>query len=342
MSVAHLERPAPPPARADGPPLAPLGDLDLWRLAAEELEAGRGVGLALLTHVEGRSPRAVGAMVVVSQTGARRGQITSGCAEQAIVAEALGALERRGAAVERFGQGSRFLDVVLPCGSGIDVRFEGRLTSETARAAFDAMRARETFTIRFADADAPRMAPAHGPRSCVLDDGGFARLFAPELRIVAAGRGLELTSFVASARALGFGVTALSPEEETLETCAAMGAEVHELRGLRDAVPLQADRRTAVVLCFHDHEWEPALLRAALGSPAFYVGAVGSRATHAARLETLRAQGVAEDAMARVRGPIGLVGGSRDPRVLAVSILAEVLALMPGDLTRDAGAPTRT
>ena len=225
---------------------------------------------------------------------------------------------------------------MLPCGSGIDVRFEGRLTAEAAWAAFDAMRKRGTFTMRFADGAAPRIEPPHGLRSCVADDGSFARLFAPELRIVAAGRGLELTSFVAAARALGFAVAALSPEEETLETCAAMGADIHALRGLRDAVPLDADARTAVVLCFHDHEWEPMFLHAALATPAFYIGAVGSGATHAARLDRMRAQGVAEDAIARIRGRIGLVGGSRDPRVLAVSILAEILALMPGDLTRDA------
>jgi len=67
-------------------------------------------------------------------------------------------------------------------------------------------------------------------------------------------------------------------------------------------------------------------VHSALASPAFYIGAVGSRRTHAARLDALREQGVDEEALGRIAGPIGLIPATRDPSALAVSVLAGVLA----------------
>jgi len=89
-------------------------------------------------------------------------------------------------------------------------------------------------------------------------------------------------------------------------------------------LPLDAD--TAVACLFHEHEWEAPLLLDALRSPAFYVGALGSRQTHERRIETLRALGAGAEDIARLKGPIGLFA-SRDPRSLAISALAEIVKL---------------
>ena len=81
-----------------------------------------------------------------------------------------------------------------------------------------------------------------------------------------------------------------------------------------------------MLFLFHDHDWEPELLSRALATPAFWVGAMGSERTQSARRAALAAQGVGAEAIARVRGPVGLIPASRDPATLALSAFAEIVA----------------
>ncbi|MEO0323515.1 MAG: XdhC family protein [Myxococcota bacterium] len=88
---------------------------------------------------------------------------------------------------------------------------------------------------------------------------------------------------------------------------------------------LAPDHRTAVVALTHDPKLDDPALEVALRSPAFYVGALGSRKTHAARLARLRAAGLGDAALSRIAGPIGLAIGARSPAEIALAILAEVV-----------------
>ena len=92
------------------------------------------------------------------------------------------------------------------------------------------------------------------------------------------------------------------------------------------ALDVKDDQWTAFVLMFHDHDWELELLQSALSADAFYIGALGSRKTHAIRSDRLREAGVAEDAIARIHGPIGLIPSLRDASMVATSCLAEIIA----------------
>eukprot|EP01035_Chromulina_nebulosa_P031414 gene31413-41886_t len=105
----------------------------------------------------------------------------------------------------------------------------------------------------------------------------------------------------------------------------AAGIKVHHLNTPRDAVDLTADPWTAIAFLFHDHDWETALIARALAGRAFYVGAMGSRAAQANRAASLVAAGVSPEDIARLRAPIGLIPSSRDPQVLALSTLAEIV-----------------
>lgn len=91
---------------------------------------------------------------------------------------------------------------------------------------------------------------------------------------------------------------------------------------------LAPDRSTAVITLTHDPKLDDAALRVALTSDAFYIGALGSKRTHEARLERLREAGLKDGQLARIRGPVGLPIGARYPAEIAVAILGEVTQVL--------------
>ena len=88
----------------------------------------------------------------------------------------------------------------------------------------------------------------------------------------------------------------------------------------------ELDSRCAVVTLTHDPKIDDPALHAALASPAFYVGSLGSRRTHGKRIERLAADGVAQEAIARIHAPIGLDIGAETAPEIAASIVAELTA----------------
>ena len=130
----------------------------------------------------------------------------------------------------------------------------------------------------------------------------------------------------------GFSVSVVDPREAF--NTEARFPDVDRLLSWPDAAleGLALNHRTAVVILTHDPKLDDPALAAALGSPAFYIGALGSRMNHGLRLERMREAGFDEAALARIRGPVGLKIGARTPGEIAVAILAEVI----GELRRDA------
>jgi xanthine dehydrogenase accessory factor len=88
-----------------------------------------------------------------------------------------------------------------------------------------------------------------------------------------------------------------------------------------------ADARTAIVFMFHDHEWELEMMPSALGTSAFYIGAMGSRTTHRLRVRQLAKKGISEAQIDGIHGPAGLFAGSKNAGDIALSILAEIMQL---------------
>ena len=273
--------------------------------------AGREGALAVITGTEGASYKPVGTLMAFGADGARTGSLSSGCVEGALAAEAEVALADGRPRTLRYGRGSPFIDVTLPCGAGLDVsvlpRPERAVLRESA-ALWRARRAHELF-----------LDPARGTVS--LSGGPFRVRRTPPLRLVLFGRGPETVALAQLARGGGLTVEVLSPDEEVL---AAVGGTA--LSVPTALPPFEADPQTALVTLFHDHDWEPAILESALAGPAFWVGAQGSARAQDARRAALAARGVTADALARLRGPIGLIPSARDPLTLAVSVLAEAMA----------------
>ena len=268
-------------------PLAPL------------LAADRGA-LALITGVEGPSYRPLGAGMVVSETGESWGSLSSGCIERDVVIHARAALADGQVRALRYGAGSPFRDLVLPCGGGLEILILPAPDRTALAQAQASLQARRPTMLRL------------GPLMLDLQ---------PQLRVLAFGKGPELRLFSALAAAAGYPVERFSPDAETL----AGLAQGQVLTSKDWPEGLKADARTAVTLFFHDHDWEPRLLQAALASPALYVGAQGSLRAHQARCAELAALGVPDQATARLAAPFGLIPSVRDPRTLAASVLAQVL-----------------
>lgn len=256
-----------------------------------------GGALCTVTAIDGSWSRRLGAQLAVLPDGSTRGSLADGCLEKALAAEALAGDAAR---VLRYGQGSPFLDIRLPCGSGIEVMVDP-LPDRTALAeACAALTRREPTGLSIG-------ATPQGP---------FVRRFLPKLRLAVLGSGPEVTALVRLARAQGIDCLVAGPSDD---------AAIDRVISLGQAPDLPVDPWTAVAVLFHDHEWERTILPWALATPAFYVGAQGGRGARETR-ETMLAETGWNPADPRLRSPIGVFAHARTPSVLALSILAEIVA----------------
>jgi len=260
--------------------------------AVDLAEAGRRFALITSINIEGGAAREVGSLALVDDQGAMVGYLSNGCIDRDIQLQAVAALDDGAQQIVRYGDGSRFADLKLPCGGALTILIDPAPDMDALRTAQSTLSARKP---------------------------------------VLAGRGAIFRAMVSVGQSAGFEVQVLSPEEDDL---AAIGpqqtsAPVH-LTAPRHAPKLKAlDAYSAFLTLFHDHEWEPALLAAALDTPARFIGSLGSQRTHQQRLDQMRDAGVAADDLNRLHGPIGLVPSLREAPLIAVSAMSQVIAAFP-------------
>lgn len=158
----------------------------------------------------------------------------------------------------------------------------------------------------------------------------FVQVFNPPLRMVLVGA-VHIAQHLAPMAALaGYDVSVVDPRRSFAADHRFRGVSMVKTwpdDGLR---ALDIDRRTAVVTLTHDPKLDDPALRIALASPAFYIGSLGSRRTHASRCERLTVAGVSAEALSRIHAPVGLDIGARSPAEIAVSVLAQVTAVLHG------------
>lgn len=289
-------------------------------------EADGPAVLALITGVEGPSYRPVGAVMAIIPEGDRHGLIgtlSSGCVEADIAHHALRVLAEGQPRRIRYGQGSPFIDIQLPCGGGLEILLLPHPDPVLLREIGAARAARQVCVLRIDPETGVMALQADGQTGYQGRD--FILRIEPELQFLVFGKGPEAFTFAALTRSVGYPGLLLSPDAETLDSAAAAGCPTQAL--IRPGWPrgLTADAWTSVTLFFHDHDWEPVILKGALDTEAFYIGSQGSQRAAAARRGALAEMGVTDQAIARLHGPVGLIRSARDARTLAVSVLAEVL-----------------
>ncbi len=267
---------------------APLaGDQAALRAACQQ-----GVGLCTIVNIEGSFSRRLGAQLAVHPDGSVTGSLADGCLEQELAREIAQGGSRR---VIRYGAGSPKIDFRLPCGGGLDILIDPEPDRAACAKVAAALDAREAATLSL-----PHPSPL--PH----------RHFVPELRLILFGEGPELAAMEQVAQASGIAVEAYDRGDPAL----SLGQSPSHL---------EADCWTAIVLLFHDHEWERAILSWALTTPAFLIGAQGGAPARAAREADLVSAGFAREQVARIASPIGTVKHSREPLGLALSALAGIV-----------------
>lgn len=296
----------------------------IFRFLTEQSAAGQACVLVTVLAVEGSAMRNPGTHMAVAADGSFVGSLSGGCIENAVVAEALAALKAGAARIVRFGAGSPYLDIRLPCGGGLDIHFQPLTDAVLPQACLAASEARRPFTVAV-DPAGVHFRP--GWHAAPFDPGHGTASFGhwPPARLVLIGHGEGPVALAQLAQTLELEVTALSPDERVLTRLGELGVAAHRLQRTTDTALLTSDPWTGIAFLFHDHDWELALLQRALELPHFYLGAMGGRRAHGARLEALRAVGVAEARLATIHAPIGLFHSSRDHETLALSALGEIV-----------------
>jgi xanthine dehydrogenase accessory factor len=276
--------------------------------AALRAACADGAGLCTIVNIEGSFSRRLGAQLAVHADGSVTGSLADGCLERQLANEVIAARAQGRPLLRRFGAGSEMIDFRLPCGSGIDILVDPSPDRAACRTALEWLETRKKASL---------ILPLPNGSEGMLTE----RHYIPALRLQLFGEGPELEALAALAAGAGFACETHRRDDPGM----ALG---------RAPQDLSADSWTAIVLLFHDHEWEAAILEWALASPAFYIGAQGGRPARDDRLALLEARGVGNEALARLRSPIGLIPHCREPSTLAVSILAEIAgaydALVPG------------
>ncbi|WP_162854666.1 XdhC family protein [Sphingobium estronivorans] len=285
---------------------------------------GRWALVTLVTAL-GSSVRAPGAHMAVCEDGRYVGSFSGGCIERAVAAEAVEAIRLAEPRLVRFGQGSSYIDIRLPCGGGVDLHFQPWDFPELDDRVEAALTRREPFGLDlFLDGSAPAFIAGYQPTVWDMERRVVHTGHWPRPRLLIVGHGAAVARLADQGRAWGAEIAVRTPDADLVCSLRRDGHKADRLEKTSDVDLIQSDAWTAIIFLFHDHDWERFLLADALNKPHFFVGAMGSRRAHKVRVESLLNIGVDQDRIDTIQAPIGLFHSARDPSTLAVSVLAQV------------------
>ncbi len=330
-----------------------LADLDQWLAVGH-----RDIGLATVVETWGSAPRRVGAKMAFTSDGLITGSVSGGCVEGAVIEVGLAVLQTGVPQLLEFGVTDEIAwDVGLACGGRIAM-FVEPLDHDTYRLARSAIRTGEigkvatiiqgpeslmgckvlqesngvvastSLPLPFTQVISDTMAATSDSQRHTLVDGAdmFVDVFRPPPTLIIIGGAHIAVALARLAKTVGYATIVIDPRR-------AFGSRQRfpDVDRLLPAWPAQAllevalTAETAVVTLTHDPKIDDPALQIALGSPVFYVGALGSRQTHASRCERLAALGMTQTQLTRIHAPVGLDIGADNPEEIALAIMAEVV-----------------
>ena len=309
-------------------------DLEVLKSAITWGDAGHRIMLATVVGTWGSAPRAPGAWLVIRDDGQVVGSVSGGCIEDDLISRVR---ERRFNSdrpeVVTYGvtkeEATRF---GLPCGGTLQLVLEPAPEIALLRELQERVKRREIVarSMELGSGHAA-LAPAKRGDAMQFDGVWLKTIYGPRWRLLIIGAG-QLAQYLARmALALDYHVIVCDPREEYFKSWQVPGTEFSTAMPDDTVLALEPDGHTAIVAATHDPKLDDMALLEALKSPAFYVGALGSKVNTAKRKERLKQHFDLSDAeIARLKGPIGLRIGSRTPPEIAVAILAELTALRNG------------
>ena len=318
---------------------------------------GRAVAFATVVTTWGSSPRPVGSQLAADEKCEFVGSVSGGCVESAVISEARTILKGAPPKLLEFGVSDEMAwEVGLACGGKVEIFVQSLAGQDELVAALQRLRASRKAALMAVDladgrwtlwadgepigdaglravldADAARAQTEE--RSRVVERDGrriFLHVYAPPRRLALVGAVHVAQALIPMAVAAGYDVTVIDPRSAFAAESRFPGVTMLSQWPKAALAAFVLDRRSALVSLTHDPKIDDPALAAALRSDAFYIGALGSRKTHAARLERLKEQGFGEQELARIHAPVGLPIGAVSPAEIAVSILAEITQAMRG------------
>lgn len=311
-------------------------DVEVIRSAMDWMNRGHRVVLGTVVRTWGSSPRPPGSLMVIRDDGQVAGSVSGGCIEDDLIdrvkrgelALRLPQLTSYGASAEeaqRFG---------LPCGGTVQIVLEPLNAGSRLRELLAAIDEHRVVRRRLELATglvslAPNTA-ADGD-ALAFDGATLHTVHGPRLRLLIIGAG-QLSRYLASmAVMLDYRVTVCDPRTEYYEGWDSLPGVTLSRQMPDDLVlAMNLDAKSAVVAVTHDPKLDDLALMEALKTPAFYVGALGSRRNNEARRARLRDFDVSAAEVARLRGPVGLRLGGSTPPEIAMSIVSEMTAVRRG------------
>ncbi|WP_207849522.1 MULTISPECIES: XdhC family protein [unclassified Pseudomonas] len=313
-------------------------DLLVLRTARDWLAAGERVLLATVARTWGSSPRPTGSMMALRDDGRVVGSVSGGCIEDDLIHRYTTAHGGSGFCdsapqVVRYGvsadEAHRF---GLPCGGTLELILEFNPAWQSLDELLTQLDAGQLMRRRLALASGQvTLEPTATPEQFSFDGTQMLNTLGPGYRMLMIGAGALAEYLATMALFNGFKVAVCDPRPEYIETWAVDGVE--RIVGMPDDVvrDFAVDLRTCIVALSHDPKLDDLALLEALHSPAFYIGAIGSRRNSQLRRERLIEHfGETEASLERLHGPIGLYIGSKTPAEIAVSVMAEILAAKNG------------
>jgi xanthine dehydrogenase accessory factor len=308
-------------------------NLEVLKASQRWIGAGHRVLLVTVVKTWGSSPRPEGSMLVVRDDGAVAGSVSGGCIEDDLIER----VRRGGVTMERpqavrYGisadEAHRF---GLPCGGTIELVLEPLDDASGIAALCRRVEAGELVarTLDMASGDAT-LSPAGSVEGVVFDGKHFVTIHGPRYRLLVIGAG-QLSRYLCQiATGLDYHVTVCDPRDEYTDVWDVPGTTLVRTMPDDTVLAMRLDERCAVIALTHDPKLDDLALMEALKTPAFYVGALGSRRNNAARRERLKEFDLCDAELARLHGPAGIYIGSRTPPEIAISILAELTAAKNG------------
>jgi xanthine dehydrogenase accessory factor len=308
------------------------------------------VALATVASTWGSAPVPVGGQLVIGPEERFQGSVSGGCVEGDVIAAAADVMAAGRPRLIAFGVAEETAwRAGLPCGGKIKVLLEplarGRdqgyldrvLAARRARTPLAVMTDVVTGTRRLYEPGsalppevAQSLASGESRLADTADGSVFVQVLLPPVRLIIAGATNIGQVLAGLARQVGYDVIVVDPRAAFLTEERFAGTSTLSDWPEASLSSLGLDQRTAVVALTHASHIDDEALSVALRSPCLYVGALGSKTTHAKRIERLKAAGFGDNELARIHAPIGLAIGAKGPAEIAVSILAEIIKVARG------------